>query len=607
MSPSRCPTSKCPRRHRIAGRRSLSRTAWSMRWPGKRWPASMKTCAPTSPGRPRRWTRRCACCCSRRSSPRTTSATTSTADGQALRVQGGGRAGERHPRICRRGRAEAGGRERGKRVLRLPGGLPAPGRAAVRGSVRRLGADLPHASVAVGHPQRRAARHRGGAARALRARGRERRDLRRRPALRARRRRAVPRPRPADPGKARRARAARGARSGRRALPPGRPGAGFFRSRCGPRRVHRRARRAHLARRLHAEEGRGVRLGRAARGPAAPHRERALPRALGAAAHQRRVGAARARGRAGGRFCGHAPAFGAYCTLSCVFGGEMMFMPIRVALSALVIGCLQALGATAAEPVKLVVGYQPYDTISYSAVVIRALDLWKKHLPPGSEVEFQSALQGSIIVNQMLANKQQIGYLGDMPAVVVTTKRSVAPVNLVANTGLSPGQRCNVIMVRADAPKFNSPQEAVRWLDGKTLATPQGSCAHRFLGLVIEKTKIKPAQILNQSIEVIATNLRAGKIDGAVLWEPSVSRIGDIVGEGSGRIVATGHTFGIPDAGAIAMREDFIKARPDIVEAWLRTELEAQQFVLDPKNWTRVAEFVKSQTAGISVPMAWFS
>jgi NitT/TauT family transport system substrate-binding protein len=124
---------------------------------------------------------------------------------------------------------------------------------------------------------------------------------------------------------------------------------------------------------------------------------------------------------------------------------------------------------------------------------------------------------------------------------------------------------------------------------------------------MIEKTKIKPAQILNQSIEVIATNLRTGKVDGAVLWEPSVSRIGDIVGEGAGRIVATGYTFGISDAGAIAMREDFMKQRPDIVEAWLKTELEAQRYVLDPKNWTKVAEFVKGQTTGITVPMAWFS
>jgi len=94
---------------------------------------------------------------------------------------------------------------------------------------------------------------------------------------------------------------------------------------------------------------------------------------------------------------------------------------LAVALLTLLVACR----AFAAEPVKLTIGYQPYDTISYSAVVIRALELWKKYLPPGSEVEFQAALQGSIIVNQMLANKQQIGYLGDMPAVVATTKRSV--------------------------------------------------------------------------------------------------------------------------------------------------------------------------------------
>src|SRR5262245_63735449 len=67
--------------------------------------------------------------------------------------------------------------------------------------------------------------------------------------------------------------------------------------------------------------------------------------------------------------------------------------------------------AAPAESVHLTVGYQPYDTISYSAVVIRGLELWKKHLPPGSTVDFESALQGAIIVNAMLADKQQIGYL----------------------------------------------------------------------------------------------------------------------------------------------------------------------------------------------------
>jgi NitT/TauT family transport system substrate-binding protein len=281
-----------------------------------------------------------------------------------------------------------------------------------------------------------------------------------------------------------------------------------------------------------------------------------------------------------------------------------MRIGIRAPALALLLGAVSPFGH-AADPVKLTVGYQPYDTISYSAAVIRANELWKKYLPPGSEVDFQAALQGSIIVNQMLAGKQQIGYLGDMPAVVSTTKN--VAIKLVANTGYSPGQRCNVIMVRADAPVFKSTDEAIKWLDGKVIATPKGSCADRFLGTVINATHIKPAAVMNQSLEVLSTNLRGKKIDAAVLWEPTASRIGDLVGEGIARYAVTGNAFGIPDSGYIAMRDDFMKQRPDVVEAWLKAELEAQRFVLDPRNWQRVAEIVKSQTTGITVPMAWFS
>lgn len=263
--------------------------------------------------------------------------------------------------------------------------------------------------------------------------------------------------------------------------------------------------------------------------------------------------------------------------------------------------------ASAANPVHIVVGYQPYDTISYSAAVIRAKELWKKRLPAGSTVDFEAALQGAIIVNAMVADKQQIGYLGDMPAVVSTTKIKQAPIKLVANTGYSSGQRCNAILVRADAPQFKTPEEAVKWLDGKVIATPKGSCADRFLRQVIEKTGIKPAEVLNQSIEVITTNFRVKKIDAAVLWEPSVSRIGDFVGEGVAREVTTGKDFDIPDAGFIAVRSDFIEKHPDIVKAWLETEIEAQQFVLDPKNWEEVGRIVKEQTEGINAKVAWFS
>ena len=52
---------------------------------------------------------------------------------------------------------------------------------------------------------------------------------------------------------------------------------------------------------------------------------------------------------------------------------------------------------------KVVVGYQPYDTISYQVAVNQEMGFWKKYFPKGVEVEFQPALQGSIIANNLLA------------------------------------------------------------------------------------------------------------------------------------------------------------------------------------------------------------
>ncbi len=279
----------------------------------------------------------------------------------------------------------------------------------------------------------------------------------------------------------------------------------------------------------------------------------------------------------------------------------------HVALAMAVITGTMFAGTQSQAAEKVVVGYQPYDTISYSACVIRDKDLWKKYMPEGTEVEFEAALQGSVIVNAMVADKQQIGYLGDMPAVTCTTKTDIAPIKLVASLGFSAGQRCNVIMVRADAPKFNTPEEAVKWLDGKTVATPKGSCAERFLRTVMVKENIKPAQILNQSLEVIATNFRVKKIDAAVLWEPTVSRIGDLAGEGVARVVATGYNYNTPDAGFVAMRADFVEKHTDLAIAWLKAELEAQSFIMDPANWDEVATIVSKQATGITPLMAWFS
>jgi NitT/TauT family transport system substrate-binding protein len=255
------------------------------------------------------------------------------------------------------------------------------------------------------------------------------------------------------------------------------------------------------------------------------------------------------------------------------------------------------------EPINLVVGYQPYYTEAWSGVVMRGKEFWKKYLPEGSKVEFQIGLQGSIIVNAMLAGKQDIGYMGDMPAIVATTKTRVADVRMVGVAGLGYDQ-CNIFLVRNDAPEFGSPKEALQWLNGKRVAAPKGACTDRYVQAVFRKENIEPAAYLNQNIEVITSGFKAGKLDAAAIWEPTASKLVD---EGLARRVASGYAVGENDGGFITMRADLIEKRPDVVKGWMNAELDAQLFMADPANAAEVAALAAAQTTGFSDKQLWMA
>jgi NitT/TauT family transport system substrate-binding protein len=255
------------------------------------------------------------------------------------------------------------------------------------------------------------------------------------------------------------------------------------------------------------------------------------------------------------------------------------------------------------EPIKLTIGYQPYYTESWSGIVMRGKKLYEKYLPKGSEVEFAVGLQGAVIVNAMLAGKQDIGYVGDMPGIVSTTKQEVADIRIVATAGVGTDM-CNIVLARMDAPAFQNPKEALKWLGGKKISIPLGSCADRFAQAALKKEGVVPEATLNQNIEVITSGFRAGKVDAAVLWEPTASRL---VQEGLAKRVASGDSVGEYDAAFLTMRADLIKQRPDIVKAWLNAELDAQLFLADEKNAMEVAAMAGTQSTGFSEKMLWAS
>jgi NitT/TauT family transport system substrate-binding protein len=258
------------------------------------------------------------------------------------------------------------------------------------------------------------------------------------------------------------------------------------------------------------------------------------------------------------------------------------------------------------EPVELVIGYQPYYTESWSGVVINGQDLWKKHLPKGSSAKFEIGLQGSVIVGKLLGEKNHIGYMGDMPAIVSSMREKQVDLRMISVLGTSK-QQCNIFLVPNNAPKFKTGMDAVKWMDGKLIAAPHGACTDRFALLAFEQAGIKPSKYLNMNIENITKNLEAGKIAGAAIWEPTASKIEMA---GIARRGATGADFAgddAGDAGFLVMMNEIIQTRPDVHRGWLEAELDAQIFLADLGNANAVSKMADDQTEGVDRKVLWAS
>jgi NitT/TauT family transport system substrate-binding protein len=260
------------------------------------------------------------------------------------------------------------------------------------------------------------------------------------------------------------------------------------------------------------------------------------------------------------------------------------------------------------SPVNFNVAIRPDWTQGWFGMINEEKQFWKKYLPPGSEVTFSHPIQGGIVTSELIAGKSVIGHNGDAPGLIATFQRERVDIRAIGLIGSSPsGYHCYQVLVRKDAPEFSSSKEALKWLDGKRVASPKGSCSDRFFQDVMQKEGVHPKEYLNLSIGVITTNLRSGQLDGACTWDPQGAAVSTIAGEGIARIVATGEPWGERDSGTIVCRKDFIDQNPDIVKAWLKSEIEAQLWYCDPHNHAEVLRIAQKYVTGFAHKALWFS
>ncbi|MDG5757824.1 ABC transporter substrate-binding protein [Natronococcus sp. A-GB1] len=226
---------------------------------------------------------------------------------------------------------------------------------------------------------------------------------------------------------------------------------------------------------------------------------------------------------------------------------------------------------------SFIVGYQPFYTESWSALVIRHADLAEKHLPEGYSVaSWEVALQGAVIGNKMISEQNDIGYTGDMPTITAIANEETA-IDMVGIAGFSEGQQCNLGFVAED-----SGIEDAQDLDGREVGVTTGTCTHRFLLEAVQEEGID-IEISDMGMETIATNIREGNLDAGAGFEPTVSR--SVVQADAAEFLFSGADYGMHDAAGILMLDSLVAEHPEAAVGWMKAELEAKHIMAnDPER-----------------------
>lgn len=257
---------------------------------------------------------------------------------------------------------------------------------------------------------------------------------------------------------------------------------------------------------------------------------------------------------------------------------------LSIAMS--VVTSLMLAQSAAAETVTIGIGTQDTTTNTVTAgVVIRQLKLMEKYLPKDGkyanikfEFEWQNFTSGPPVTNAMMANKLQIGMMGDYPLIVngfTFQNNPESKSRLIAVTAYSMAGSGNGVVVHKDSPYYEFAD-----LKGKLVSVPFGSAAH---GMVLKALQDRglPAdffQLVSQSPEVGSTNLQEKKIDAHADFVPFAELLPF---RGFARKIFDGVETEFPTWHGVVVRTDFAEKYPEVVTAYLKALIAANQWLRD--------------------------
>ncbi len=242
-----------------------------------------------------------------------------------------------------------------------------------------------------------------------------------------------------------------------------------------------------------------------------------------------------------------------------------------------------------ADAVNVTVAYQ---TSAEPAKVAQADNSFAKE--SGASVDWRKFDSGAGVLRALASGDVQIGNIGSSPlAVAAAQKLPIEAFLLASQLGNS-----EALVVKKT---ITSPEDLI----GKRIAVPFISTTHYSLLAALKHWGIKPSQVqlVNLQPPAIIAAWQRGDIDGAYVWAPAVNEL-----EKEGKVLtdsAQVGSWGSPTLDVWVVRKDFAEQHPEIVTAFARSAIDAQQAYLNsPDSWLKQPDNLSKLSRLSGVPEA---
>lgn len=235
------------------------------------------------------------------------------------------------------------------------------------------------------------------------------------------------------------------------------------------------------------------------------------------------------------------------------------------------------------DAVTVVVGYQSKTINTVTAgTLLREQGFFEQRLAELTQetgtayrVEWQDYDTGAPITAQMVAEKIDIGSMGDYPLLINGSRTADLPrarTSLVSITGYHPKGALNMVVVSPD-----SAASTLSDLAGEKVSASVGSAGHGTLVQALDRAGITPVpEVLNQQPQVGASALESGQVAGLsqfVAWP------GLLVHQGKARLLYDGAELGVPTLHGVVVRQAYAEEHPQVLDAFLRAQIDATRYL----------------------------